>query len=191
MARLTVFPCPPGLFPEVLVVESARFGDERGWFRETYSRRDFAGHGIDAAFVQDNHSYSARPGTVRGLHFQTGEAAQAKLVRVLRGAVLDVVVDIRPGSPTFGRHVAIELDAASGRQLFVPAGFAHGFCTLVPDTEVNYKVSTYYAPESEGGLRWDDAELGIAWPVAPADATVAERDRTWPGLRQFLTPARG
>jgi len=181
--KVTATPLPA--LPEVRLVESRRFGDERGWFSETFNAADFAAAGIDAAFVQDNQSFSAAAGTVRGLHFQRPPHAQDKLVRVLRGAILDVVVDIRAGSPSFGHHVSVRLDAEKGQQLWVPAGFAHGFCTLEPDTEVFYKVTAFYSPADEGGVLWNDPDLGIAWPVSEADATLAPRDRDWPRLRDL------
>ena len=164
------------------VLAPPRHGDERGFFSETWSRAAFASAGIDCDFVQDNHSLSRSKGTVRGLHFQTPPFAQAKLVRVIRGAILDVAVDIRDRSPTFGRHVAVELSAANWRQLFVPQGFAHGFCTLEPDTEVLYKVSAPYAPDHDRGILWNDPALAIAWPVSPAAAVVSGKDRAQPLL---------
>jgi dTDP-4-dehydrorhamnose 3,5-epimerase len=167
------------------LIEARRFGDHRGFFLETYSARDFAALGIDAAFVQDNHSLSAEPGTVRGLHFQRPPVAQGKLVRVLRGAILDVAVDIRRGSPTYGRHVAVELSAANARQLYVPVGFAHGFCTLQPDTEVAYKVTDFYAPAEERAVLWNDPDLALPWPVAPDAARLSEKDRAAPRLRDL------
>ena len=171
-----------------VLVEARRFGDGRGFFLETYSARDFAALGVGEAFVQDNHSLSRLAGTVRGLHFQLPPHAQAKLVRVLRGSVLDVAVDIRRGSPSFGRHVAVELSAGNARQLYVPAGFAHGFCTLEPDTEVAYKVSALYAPECDRGLAWDDPDLALPWPVTAAAAQLSDKDRRAPRLRD-LPPA--
>ncbi|MCK8787204.1 dTDP-4-dehydrorhamnose 3,5-epimerase [Roseomonas sp. NAR14] len=165
-----------------LLIGVRRFGDARGFFSETYSRRDFAAIGVEAEFVQDNHSLSAPVGTVRGLHFQVPPYAQAKLVRVLRGAVLDVAVDLRHGSPTFGHHITAELSAANGLQLYVPVGFAHGFCTLLPDTEVAYKVSEVYAPDCDRGLAWDDPALGIEWPVAREAAVLSDKDRRQPRL---------
>jgi dTDP-4-dehydrorhamnose 3,5-epimerase len=168
--------------PAVKIITPPRFGDARGFFSETYSRKAFAQAGIPVEFVQDNHSRSAPAGTVRGLHFQAHPVPQDKLVRVVRGAILDVAVDLRRSSPTFGRHVSAELSAANGRQLFVPVGFAHGFCTLEPETEVIYKVSGYYAPEHDRGLAWDDPDLGIAWPASAADPTLSERDRHHPRL---------
>lgn len=160
----------------VLLITPRRFEDPRGHFAETYSATRYAAAGIAEAFVQDNQSYSRTRGVVRGLHYQIAPFAQAKLVRVLRGAVLDVVVDLRRDSATFGRHLAVELTADSGRQLFVPIGLAHGFCTLVPDTEVFYKVSAEYAPAQERGLLWNDPQLGIAWPISAAEALLSDKD---------------
>src|SRR5207249_3105599 len=139
--------------------------DARGFLSETYSRRTMDACGISTEFVQDNHSMSAEAGTLRGLHFQAPPHAQGKLVRALRGSIYDVAVDIRIGSPTFGQHVAAVLSAENWTQMWIPVGFAHGFCTLEPDTEVVYKVTDYYAPESDRGLKWDDTALGIEWPV--------------------------
>jgi dTDP-4-dehydrorhamnose 3,5-epimerase len=167
---------------DVLLIRPPRFGDSRGFFSETYSRRQFAAIGVDLEFVQDNHSLSAQTGTVRGLHFQTPPQPQAKLVRVVRGAVLDVAVDLRHGAPTYGRHVTARLTGDGGEQMFVPVGFAHGFCTLEPDTEVIYKVSGYYDPTCDRGLAWDDPALGIDWPVAAAVATLSDKDRRQPKL---------
>jgi dTDP-4-dehydrorhamnose 3,5-epimerase len=164
------------------VVTPKRFGDNRGFFAETYHKQRFAEAGIDMEFVQDNHSLSAVAGTVRGLHFQSDPFAQAKLIRVVRGRILDVAVDIRRSSSTFGRHVAVELSAESGSQLLVPKGFAHGFCTLEPNTEIVYKVSAYYSAAHDHGLRWDDPALGIEWPVAPVDAILSDKDRQQPLL---------
>lgn len=168
--------------PDVILVETVRYGDHRGFFSETWNREAFREGGLDIDFVQDNHSLSATPGTVRGLHFQTPPYAQDKLVRVTRGAILDVAVDIRHGSPTFGRWVGVELSADSGRQLCVPIGFAHGFATLVPDTEVQYKVSAPYAPDHDMGMAWNDPALNIVWPVSVADAQLSEKDRRQPFL---------
>lgn len=168
-----------------LLVTLRRFGDHRGFFMETYSARDFAALGITDQFVQDNHSLSVQPGTVRGMHFQVPPHPQAKLVRVLRGAVLDVIVDIRAGSPTFGRHVAAELSAANAAQLYIPAGFAHGFCTLEPDTEVVYKVTDFYAPECDRSIAWDDPDLALPWPVRADQAQLSEKDRSAPRLRDL------
>lgn len=172
----------PTALADVKIVNPQRIGDQRGFFSETYNRQRFAEAGIDVEFVQDNHSLSAIAGTVRGLHFQSEPFAQAKLIRVVRGRILDVVVDIRRSSPTFGKHVAVELSAENGLQLFVPIGFAHGFCTIEPDTEIVYKVSAYYSAAHDHGLRWNDPSLGIDWPVAPADAVLSDKDRQQPLL---------
>lgn len=171
--------------PDVKLIRYAVFPDARGLFAETYSRRTYAAAGIATEFVQENRSVSHRAGTVRGLHLQVAPAAQDKLVRVGRGAILDVAVDVRPGSPTRGRHVAVELREGEPVQLLIPQGFAHGFCTLVPDTEVLYKVSHPYSPEHERGIAWDDPELGIDWPVRSADAILSERDRAHPRLAEI------
>lgn len=168
--------------PDVLVVRPKRFGDHRGFFSETYSRRVLEQAGVSVEFVQDNHSLSAEPGTIRGLHFQIAPDAQDKLIRVVRGAILDVAVDIRRGSPTYGRHVARVLSAANWEQLFVPVGFAHGFCTIEPDTEVVYKVSAYYAPSSDRGLLWNDPALGIDWRLGGRAPILSDKDRAHPGL---------
>ncbi len=178
----------PTQLPGVLLVEADRFGDGRGFFSETYNRRQWAAAGIDVEFVQDNQSLSAARGTVRGLHWQAPPHAQAKLLRVTRGAILDVVVDVRRASPTFGRHLAVELSAENWRQLYVPEGFAHGFCTLTDAVEVIYKVSDYYAPEAEGGIAWDDPDLGISWPVARQDATLSAKDVLLPRLANADIP---
>jgi len=172
----------------VLIIEPRRFGDDRGLFCETYNRRDFAEAGIDAEFIQDNHAFSAEAGTLRGLHFQAPPAAQAKLLRVPRGAVMDVAVDIRRSSPTFGRHVAVVLSAENWRQLFVPRGFAHGYCTLEPDTHVVYKVDGYYSREHEGGLLWHDPELAIDWGVGDKPPIVNDRGAAWPPLAELDAP---
>lgn len=167
----------PTAIPDVLLLTPRRHGDERGALVEVYRRDRFAAAGLDAEFVQENHAWSAARGTVRGLHFQAPPHAQAKLVRVSHGAVLDVAVDVRRGSPTFGRHVAVELSAANGLQLFIPEGFAHGYCSLTPDATVEYKLTAYYAPDSEHGVLWSDPDLGIDWPVDPHDAVLSEKDR--------------
>ena len=166
----------------VWLITPTRHRDERGFFCETYSARAFAGIGIDSVFVQDNHSLSRSAGTVRGLHFQRPPRAQAKLVRVLRGRVLDVCVDLRRSSPSFGRHVTAELDADDGAEIFVPAGFAHGFCTLEPDTEVAYKVDAHYAADHEDGIVWNDPALDIDWPVRPGDAVISPKDAALPSF---------
>lgn len=170
----------------VRLLEPDRYSDARGWFTETYSERSFAALGIAARFVQDNHSYSRRPFTLRGLHFQVPPHAQDKLVRCIRGRIWDVAVDVRVGSPTYGRHVAAELSAENGRQLFVPIGFAHGFLTLEPDTEVTYKCSALYAPGSESGLIWNDADLALPWPLpAGAEPELSPKDRLLPPFAEF------
>ncbi len=174
--------------PDVKLIEPRKHGDKRGFLSETYSRRAFAEAGIDLEFVQENHTKSAAKGTVRGLHLQAPPHAQAKLLRVVQGAILDVAVDVRVGSPTYGRHVAEVLSAENWRQLLVPAGFAHGFCTLEPDTEVVYKMSDFYAPDSERSLLWNDPALDIDWPVTADDATVSDRDRGNPPLAEFGSP---
>ena len=162
--------------------------DARGFFSETYSRRDFDTAGIATEFVQDNHSLSAEVGTLRGLHFQAPPRAQGKLLRVTRGAIFDVAVDIRVGSPTFGQHANAILSAENWTQIWIPAGFAHGYCTLEPNTEVIYKVTDYYAPDHDRGLKWDDVALGIKWPVDPDNARLSEKDRRQPALKE-MAPA--
>jgi dTDP-4-dehydrorhamnose 3,5-epimerase len=180
--RANVLTVEPTRIPDVKIVVPKRFGDDRGFFSEVYNRDRFVNAGIDLDFVQDNHSWSALPGTVRGLHFQSHPYAQGKLVRVARGRILDVAVDLRRASPTYGRHVAVELSAENWRQVLVPVGFAHGFCTLEPDTEVLYKVTNYYAAAHDHGLAWDDPDLGIVWPVSPANAILSDKDRRHGGL---------
>jgi dTDP-4-dehydrorhamnose 3,5-epimerase len=167
--------------PEVVLIEPQVFADERGFFLETYHRRRFAEHGLDLEFVQDNHSRSRR-GVVRGLHFQREPFAQGKLVRVAAGAVFDVAVDIRPGSPGFGRWVGEVLSAGNHRMLYVPAGFAHGFCALEDGTEVLYKTTAFYSQAHEGGVLWNDPKLGIAWPDPGVEFMVSAKDRALPGL---------
>ncbi|MGC2855061.1 dTDP-4-dehydrorhamnose 3,5-epimerase [Novispirillum sp. DQ9] len=177
----------PTAIPDVLLITTRAFGDDRGWFTESWSRQRWAEAGLDIAFVQDNHSLSRPAGTLRGLHFQTPPRAQDKLVRCLRGRILDVAVDIRSGSPTFGQHVAVELSAENRVQIFVPKGFAHGFITLEPDCEVFYKVSDIYSPENDGGIAWDDPALGIDWG-RPADQIVTSpKDRLHPRLADCAT----
>jgi dTDP-4-dehydrorhamnose 3,5-epimerase len=166
----------------VLHVTPPRFADVRGYFSETYNSGAFMLAGIDRVFVQDNQSLSRERGVIRGMHFQIAPFAQAKLVRVLRGAVYDVAVDIRRASPTYGQSVAVTLSAELGNQLFIPDGFAHGFCTLEPDTEVLYKVDTPYSRDHERGLLWNDPALGLHWPIGDGEAVVIERDRSHPGL---------
>lgn len=171
--------------PEVKLLRPRRHGDERGFFSETYNRQALAEAGIDIVFVQDNHAFSAARGTVRGLHFQTPPFAQDKLVRVVRGAILDVAVDLRVGSPTYGHHVSAVISAAEWNQILVPVGFAHGLVTLEPDTEVLYKVSGFYSPEHDKGLLWNDADLGIEWPVSEAEALLSAKDRVQPRLAEL------
>ncbi len=170
--------------PDVKVLIPSRFDDVRGFLSETYRRSALAEAGVDMEFVQENDSLSTRKGTVRGLHLQIPPRAQAKIVRVVRGAIFDVAVDVRRGSPTFGRHVAVEITADQRNQLVVPAGFAHGFCTLEPNTHVVYKMTDYYAPDHERGIRWDDPALAIPWPVSAGDAVLSERDHSLPPLSE-------
>jgi dTDP-4-dehydrorhamnose 3,5-epimerase len=171
--------------PDVRLIAPIRHGDHRGFLSEVYSRRALAAAGIDIEFVQDNHTLSAAAGTVRGLHFQLPPMAQAKLIRVTRGAIYDVAVDLRRRSPTFGRHIGAVISAGAWNQILVPEGFAHGFCTLAPDTEVLYRLSNYYSPAHEHGLLWNDEALGIAWPVAGNQAILSDRDRRNPRLAEL------
>lgn len=171
--------------PGVVLITPRRFADGRGWFEETYNQERMEAAGLHYSFVQDNQSLSGPVGTVRGLHFQAPPYAQAKLVRVVAGAVLDVVVDIREGSPTKGRWVSAELSAENGAQLMVPRGFAHGFVTRAPDTAVCYKVDGFYDKESEGGICFDDPDLAIDWGIDPAAATLSDKDRAWPPYKDL------
>lgn len=171
--------------PGVQLISLDVFGDERGSFMETYDSAKFAELGIETAFVQDSCSHSASKGTVRGFHFQAPPHAQHKLVRVTRGRVFDVVVDLRGGAPTFGHHVALELDAATPQVLSVPVGFGHAFCSLCDDVEIAYKMSDHFAPECYMGLLWSDPTLGIDWPVDPASAIVSEKDAGHPPLAKL------
>jgi dTDP-4-dehydrorhamnose 3,5-epimerase len=168
--------------PGVKIITPKKHGDERGFFSEVYKQSDWRKAGLECNFVQDNHSFSVPMGTLRGLHFQTPPFAQVKLVRVVSGRIFDVAVDIRKTSPTFGQHVGVELSAENWRQLLVPIGFAHGFVTLEPNTEVLYKVSAPYAPNHDRGLAFDDPNLGIEWPIAAEELTMSEKDRHWPRL---------
>jgi dTDP-4-dehydrorhamnose 3,5-epimerase len=177
---------PTGL-SGLIVITPRRFGDHRGYFSETWSRARLAEHGVDIDFVQDNQSLSVEVGTVRGLHFQKPPRAQAKLVRCGRGVLFDVAVDIRRGSPTYGRWFGVELSAENGRQLLIPAGFAHGFVTRVPETEIIYKCSDYYAPETEGALRWDDPDLAIDWGLA-GDPILSAKDAAAGAFAGFDSP---
>jgi len=172
--------------PGVRVIQPSVHADDRGFFSEVYSARALHDVGIDTSFVQDNHSHTAVPGTLRGLHFQRPPYAQAKLVRVTQGRIFDVAVDLRAGSPTFGRHVGTELSRAAWNQLLVPAGCAHGFVTLAPDTEVVYKVSRPYSKAHDDGIDYADPELGIDWPVEPAQIQLSDKDATLPSWRVFL-----
>jgi dTDP-4-dehydrorhamnose 3,5-epimerase len=167
---------------DVKFITPSIFRDDRGFFSETYNRKALMEAGIASEFVQDNHSLSRQRGVVRGLHFQVAPRGQGKLIRVTRGAILDVAVDIRVGSPTYGQHVSAVLSAANWGQLWVPVGFAHGFCTLEADTEVQYKVTDYYAPECDRGILWSDPALGISWPVALDEAVLSDKDRKQPRL---------
>jgi dTDP-4-dehydrorhamnose 3,5-epimerase len=166
----------------VILIRSARVSDSRGIFAETYVRDEFAKSGISSDFVQDNQSFSVSAGTVRGLHFQIPPFQQAKLVRVLRGKIFDVVVDLRRSSTTYGKHISVELSADGGEQLFVPSGLAHGFCTLVEDTEVFYKVDAVYSSAHDRGVHWLDPMLGIHWPIQTSKAILSEKDSALPAL---------
>ena len=166
----------------VRILEPQVFGDARGWFMESWSKKKMEDVGIFVDFVQDNHSFSAQKGTLRGLHYQLNPMAQAKLLRVSRGAIFDVAVDIRRGSPTYAKWVGVELTAENYRQLFIPRGFAHGFITLTDDVEVQYKADNLYAPDCDGNIRWDDPTIGIAWPLAPT--VLSEKDAAAPLLAE-------
>ena len=183
----------PTALADVLIVTPRRFSDARGWFSETWNAAQMAEVGLDLPWVQDNHSCSATPGTLRGLHYQSPPRAQDKLVRCSRGAIFDVAVDFRTGSPTFGHWVGVELTPENGRQLFVPKGFLHGFVTRQPDTEVQYKCTDLYSPDHDGAVRWDDPDIGIDWgtstPILSAKDASAPllRDRPSPFLWQAPT----
>ncbi|MEO1548851.1 MAG: dTDP-4-dehydrorhamnose 3,5-epimerase [Pseudomonadota bacterium] len=172
----------------VQVITPKRFGDHRGFFSETWNARALAEAGIDIAFVQDNHSFSAEQGTVRGLHYQAPPSAQDKLVRVMQGAVMDVAVDVRRGSPTYGDWVGVELTAENGKQLLVPKGFLHGFATLTPDVHVLYKCSDFYAPDCDGSVRFDDPDLGINWGIDNGAAVLSGKDAEAPAFNTFHSP---
>jgi dTDP-4-dehydrorhamnose 3,5-epimerase len=174
--------------PGVLLLVPRRFGDDRGFFAETWSRRVLSEAGIDIDFVQDNHSLSATPGTVRGLHFQSPPHAQDKLVRCGRGVLYDVAVDVRRGSPTYGHWVGYELSAENGHQLLIPKGFLHGFMTCAPDTEIVYKCSDFYAPDCDGAVRWDDPDLGIDWPLGGNAPVLSAKDAGAPLMAGFTSP---
>lgn len=174
--------------PDVKVLTPKKHGDHRGFFSEVYNKRTLAAAGIDIDFVQDNHSLSAERGTMRGLHFQAPPFALDKLVRVVRGSVFDVAVDVRRGSPTYGKHVSVILSAEMWNQILVPIGFAHGFMTLEADSEVIYKVSNYYSVEHDNGLLWNDPDLGIAWPIQEGEAILSDKDRVQPRFADLVTP---
>jgi len=165
-----------------------RHVDDRGWFSEIFHEKRLRDLGITCRFVQDNQAISRRAGTLRGLHFQLPPAAQAKLVSVLRGRILDVAVDIRSGSPTFGKYVSIELSAENGRQLYIPVGFAHGYLTLEDDVVLVYKVSDYYAPAYDSGICWNDPDIAIPWPFKDTDIIASDKDRRLPVLKEFASP---
>jgi dTDP-4-dehydrorhamnose 3,5-epimerase len=177
--------CESLAIPEVKIIRPKKHGDDRGFFSETYTQRAFAEIGIDIAFVQDNHAFSATQGTLRGLHFQSPPFAQDKLVRVVRGAIFDVAVDLRKGSPTFGQCVSAVVSAKEWNQILVPIGFAHGLLTLEPDTEVIYKVSNFYSPQHDLGLLWNDPALGIEWPLASMDPILSAKDKVQPRLAEL------
>ncbi|WP_172300493.1 dTDP-4-dehydrorhamnose 3,5-epimerase [Pseudoruegeria sp. HB172150] len=174
--------------PDVKLITPKKFGDHRGFFSETFNAKAMKEAGIDLEFVQDNHSLSAEVGTMRGLHFQAPPFAQDKLVRVIRGAIIDVAVDIRRSSPTFGQHVAAEISAENWTQILVPKGFAHGFFTIQPDTEVIYKVTNFYSAENDAGILWNDPALGIDWPVPDNGAVLSDKDKVQPKLAEIESP---
>ena len=168
----------------VYIIEPKSFGDNRGWFMESYSKRDMEAAGINVDFVQDNRSYSAKKGIVRGLHFQRNPMAQAKLVTCIRGAILDVAVDLRKDSPTYKQWISVELNSENRKELFIPKGFAHGFVTLTDDVEIMYKCDEFYSPEHDGGIRFDDPDIGVDWGVT--DPILSEQDANAPYLRDVL-----
>jgi dTDP-4-dehydrorhamnose 3,5-epimerase len=172
----------------VKLIQTRRLSDDRGWFTETFQMDRWAGQGVTCAFVQDNHSYSTSAGTIRGIHFQKPPHAQHRLVRCTRGRITDYAVDLRIGSPTYGCHVATELSAENGDQLFIPIGFGHAFVTLEPDCEVMYKVSDLYAPDCEGGIRWDCPTLAIDWPLTSGRPVLSSRDALLPLLAELDSP---
>jgi dTDP-4-dehydrorhamnose 3,5-epimerase len=170
------------------VINPKRHVDERGWFSETFRENRLSKIGIPCRFVQENQSFSKRAGTLRGLHFQLPPAGQAKLISISRGRVLDVVVDIRNGSPTYGKHISIELAAESGLQLYIPVGFAHGFITLEDEVIMIYKVSDYYSPTLDRGIRWNDPDIALQLPVRDIDIILSNKDRDLPSLKEFVSP---
>ena len=169
--------------PAVKIVTPKKHGDARGFFSETYNRQTWEKAGLRFTFVQDNHSFSAAEGTLRGLHFQSAPVAQDKLIRAIRGRILDVAVDIRRSSPTFGKYVAVELSAENWRQLLIPIGFAHGFVTLDPDVEVVYKTTAPYSAAHDRGIAWDDPAIAIDWPLPASGPSLSDKDRRWPRLK--------
>ena len=171
--------------PDVKVLIPRKFGDHRGFFSETYNHKQALEAGIDLDFIQDNHSLSVETGVLRGLHFQTPPYAQDKLVRVIRGRILDVAVDIRKSSPTYGQHVKVELSADNWKQILVPKGFAHGFVTLEPNTEVIYKVTNYYAPAHDKGVIWNDPDLGIDWSISADEVVLSDKDKKQPRFAEL------
>jgi len=171
--------------PAVVLMTPKRFHDHRGYFTETFSKRVLSDLGCADEFVQDNHSHSTEKATIRGLHFQISPYVQTKLVRVVRGAIFDVAVDLRAGSPSYGHHVSAVLSAETGNQILVPGGFAHGFCTLEADTEVLYKATSYYSPEHDKGLLWNDPAIGVEWPLSGSEALLSEKDRCHPVLKNL------
>jgi dTDP-4-dehydrorhamnose 3,5-epimerase len=174
--------------PDVLLIETVRYPDERGWFTVTYNQKDYTEAGMPLLSCQENQSFSRAVGTVRGLHYQIPPKTQAKLVQVLTGRILDVALDMRRDSQTFGRHVAVELSAENGRQLFIPRGFAHGFITRVPDTTIGYKVDNDYAASLEGGIMWNDSELGIDWGDQTGPIVISDKDQKLPRLKEIDSP---
>jgi dTDP-4-dehydrorhamnose 3,5-epimerase len=180
---------PTAVAPDLpRIIAAKRHLDSRGWFSETFHEQRLDDLGIRCRFVQDNQSYSARAGTLRGLHFQLPPHAQAKLITVLRGRILDIAVDVRRGSSTYGRHISAEISAETGQQIYIPAGFAHGFLTLADHVLVMYKVSDYYAPACDSGIRWDDSDIAIPWPMSAADVFVSDKDSRLPRFAEFDSP---
>jgi dTDP-4-dehydrorhamnose 3,5-epimerase len=178
----------PLAIPDVMIITAPKFGDARGYFSEVYNSASFAEAGLSQTFVQDNHSWSAKAGTLRGLHYQSDPFAQGKLVRVVRGRILDVAVDLRAASSHFGKWVCAELSAENRSQIWVPPGFAHGFCTLEDNTEVIYKVTQHYAPKHDHGLIWNDPDIGIDWPVSARDVILSPKDMALPQLCSIAPP---
>lgn len=175
----------PLAIPDVKLIDTKVFADNRGFFLESYSKRAFENIGIETDFVQDNHSLSKEAGVIRGLHFQYPPYAQTKLVRVTKGEIWDVAVDLRKGSPTYGEYVSTKLSADSFKMLFIPVGFAHGFVTLTANCEIQYKTDSYYAPNHEGGVRWDDPDIAIQWPLEHTSVILSEKDAVLPSFASF------